>query len=45
MCQDGSLMAYKVRPDKPNSPWRINYDSLIAYIQEMHKKSGLEPRF
>jgi hypothetical protein len=37
-------MAYKVR-NKPNSPWRINYDSLVSYIQDMHARAGLDPRF
>jgi hypothetical protein len=45
MCQEGAFKAYKVRPDKPNSPWRINYDSLVAYIEDMHKKNGLDQRF
>jgi excisionase family DNA binding protein len=44
MIEDGTLKAYKVR-NKPNSPWRINYDSVVAYIEEMHKTNGLEKRF
>lgn len=44
MCQSGELAAYKVR-DKRNSPWRINYDSLVAYIEKLHQDHGLEKRF
>ena len=44
MIEDGTLKAYKVR-NKRNSPWRINYDSVVAYIEEMHKTNGLEKRF
>jgi excisionase family DNA binding protein len=44
MIEDGTLKAYKVR-DKINSPWRINYDCFVAYIEGMHKRNGLDPRF
>jgi len=44
LIEDGTLKAYKVR-QKPNSPWRINYDSVIAYVESMHKEAGLERRF
>jgi excisionase family DNA binding protein len=44
MIEDGTLKAYKVR-DLPNSPWRVNYDSVVAYVESMHKKNGLEQRF
>lgn len=44
LIEDGTLKAYKVR-NKPNSPWRINYDSVVAYIEEMHTRNGLEQRF
>jgi hypothetical protein len=45
MIEGGTLMAYKVRPDKANSPWRINYDSLVAHLERIHKEHGLERRF
>lgn len=45
MCESGELKAYKVRPDKPKSPWRINYDSLIEHVRRVHKEAGLETRF
>jgi excisionase family DNA binding protein len=44
LIEDGSLKAYKVR-DKATSPWRINYDSVIAYIEAMHQRAGLDTRF
>jgi excisionase family DNA binding protein len=44
MCQSGELKAYKMR-ERRNSPWRINYDSLVDYIEQMHKEHGLETRF
>lgn len=44
MIQDGTLKAYKVR-EKINSPWRINYDSVVEYIESIHKKNGLEQRY
>jgi excisionase family DNA binding protein len=45
MIEDGTLKAYKVRPDKRNSPYRINYDSLTAHIETIHQRNGLDPRF
>jgi excisionase family DNA binding protein len=44
MIEDGTLKAYKVR-NKLNSPWRINYDSLMAHIESIHKINGLDERF
>lgn len=44
LIEDGSIKAYKVR-NKSNSPWRINYDSLVAYIDNLHQMNGLEQRF
>jgi excisionase family DNA binding protein len=44
MIEDGTLKAYKVR-NKPNSPWHINYDSLVAHIESIHQRNGLEQRF
>jgi excisionase family DNA binding protein len=45
LIEEGKIKAYKMRPDKPNSPWRIQYDSVIAYLEEVHAKSGLDKRF
>jgi excisionase family DNA binding protein len=44
LIEDGSIKAYKVR-QKKTSPWRVNYDSLLEYIEELHKIHGLEKRF
>jgi excisionase family DNA binding protein len=44
LIEDGSIKAYKAR-QKPNSPWRINYDSVVAYIELIHKDNSLEQRF
>lgn len=44
MIEAGNLQAYQVRP-LAGSPWRINYDSVIAYIEEIHRSNGLEKRF
>lgn len=44
MIEDGTLQAYKVR-NMPNSPWRISYNSVVAYVERMHKINGLEKRF
>jgi excisionase family DNA binding protein len=44
MIEAGELKAYQVR-QLPGSPWRINYDSVVAYLQAMHKDHGLEQRF
>ena len=44
MIEDGTLKAYKVR-DKLNSPWRINYDSLMAHIEAIHTSNGLDQSF
>jgi excisionase family DNA binding protein len=44
MCQSGELKAYKMR-ERRNSPWRINYDSLVGYIEQVHAEHGLEKRF
>lgn len=44
LIEEGSIKAYKLR-DKANSPWHINYDSLVAYIESIHQRNGLEQRF
>jgi excisionase family DNA binding protein len=43
LIEDGSLKAYKLRG--ASSPWRINYDSLMAYIGRIHDQNSLETRF
>jgi excisionase family DNA binding protein len=45
MIEEGELKAYKARPDKKNSPWRISYDSLLAHMEKLHSDNGLEKRF
>lgn len=45
MIQEGTLKAYKVRPTKPNSHWRVNYDSVITHLEKIHKEQRLEKRF
>ena len=45
MCESGELVAYKIRVGKSSSPWRINYDSLVAHVETLHKENGLEKRF
>lgn len=42
MIEAGELMAYQLRK---RSPWRINYDSLLSYVERIHKEHGLETRF
>ena len=44
LIDDGELKAYKVR-NKKNSPWRVNYDSVIEYLERIHQVNGLERRF
>jgi excisionase family DNA binding protein len=45
MIEAGTLKAYKLNPDKPTSPWRVNYDSVIEHIERIHRENGLEKRF
>ena len=45
MLEDGTIKGYKVRPNKPKSPWRVNYDSVVAHVEQLHKVNGLEKRF
>ena len=45
MIEEGALKAYKMRPDKANSPWRVNYDSVVAHLERIHEDNGLEKRF
>lgn len=45
MLEAGELKGYKVRPSKNTSPWRVNYDSLVAHLELIHEQNGLEKRF
>ena len=45
MLEAGEVKGYKARPDKPKSPWRVNYDSVVAHIERIHQENGLEKRF
>ena len=45
MLESGEISGYKVRPDRKNSHWRVNYDSVIAHIERIHEINGLEKRF
>lgn len=44
LIEDGRLKAYRVR-NSETSPWRINYDSVIAYLESVHADNCLEKRF
>lgn len=44
LIEEGKLKAYKIR-DTQTSPWRINYESLISYVESMHERNGLDQRF
>jgi excisionase family DNA binding protein len=45
MIEDGTIKAYKIRPDKPQSPRRVNYDSVLALLDRIYTENGLEKRF
>lgn len=45
LIEDGSLKAYQIRENRKHSPWRIFYDSLLAYVERIHERHGLEKRF
>ncbi len=45
MIESGEIEAYKKRPDRPNSPFHVSYDSVMKHIEKIHQTSGLEPRF
>lgn len=43
MIEAGELKGYKVR--EATSPYRVNYDSVVQYIEKLHERNGLEKRF
>jgi excisionase family DNA binding protein len=45
MIEDGTIKAYKMRPNKTHSPWRVNYDSVLDHLDRIHRENGLEKRF
>jgi excisionase family DNA binding protein len=44
LIEEGRLKAYRLR-DGSTSPFRINYDSFIGYLEEIHRDNDLEQRF
>ena len=45
MIESGELKAYKLRPDRKNSPWRIYKDSLELHMGKVRDRYELnEPR-
>jgi excisionase family DNA binding protein len=50
LLESGDIKGYQLRSRKETgsrrgSPWRINYDSFVEYVQKLHERSGLETRF
>ncbi len=45
MIDRGELVAEKMNPEKTNSPWRVNYDSLVERLEKLRRSDGLERRF
>lgn len=41
----GELKAEKMNPTKTNSPWRVNYDSLVERLEKLRQTSSLAQRF
>jgi excisionase family DNA binding protein len=42
LIESGTLKAYRLRR---GSPYRINYKSLLEYVERVHEEAGLDPRF
>ena len=42
LIEEGAIRAYKIRPDRPASRYRIQYGSVVAYIKEIRKKNLLD---
>jgi excisionase family DNA binding protein len=43
LIRSGVLKAYRLRGN--NSPWRIYYDSVVAYAKKLADEAGVEIRF
>ncbi len=41
----GEILAYQVRPGRAGSPHRIYYDSVLKYLDKIHRAAGVECRF
>lgn len=44
LIEDGSLKAYKMS-NRKKSHWRICYDSVVAHLEGVHERNGLDKRF
>ena len=44
LAQQGAFDAYQITPVS-GSPYRIYYDSFITFVENIHKRSGLDQRF
>jgi len=45
MIAGNELEAEKMNPTKTNSPWRVNYDSVVKIAEKIYQQSGVERRF
>jgi excisionase family DNA binding protein len=45
LIEEGKIEAYKIRPHSRTCAYRINYNSVVRYLEEVHRESGLEKRF
>ena len=45
LIERGDILAYQLRPGVAGSPYRINYDSVLKYLEKIHDEAGLQPRF
>lgn len=41
---EGKIDAYRLR-EGLTTPYRVNYESVLAYIDSIHKNAGLDKRF
>lgn len=41
MIEDGTLMGYKIRPNRKNSPYRVFRDSLIKHLRSIRRDLDL----
>jgi hypothetical protein len=42
LIEEGAIRAYKIRPNLPKSHYRIQYGSVIAYIEQIRRQSLLD---